>query len=92
MITDKLLLTFLIALIVIIFLMLFRVLKGPTVFDRLNGLGVIGTDTIVVLILLGFLEKRVNMYVDIAISYGILGFISLVVIAKYFKGKGDVKP
>jgi len=27
------------------------------------------------------------MYVDIAISYGILGFISLVVIAKYFEGR-----
>ena len=91
MVTEKLLLVFLLALIFIIFLMFLRVLKGPTVFDRLNGLGVIGTDTIVVLILLGFLEKRVNMYIDIAISYGILGFIGLVVIAKYFEGKGDVE-
>ncbi|MGI6588085.1 MAG: monovalent cation/H+ antiporter complex subunit F [Peptococcia bacterium] len=90
MITDKLLTVFLLALVFIVFLMLFRVLKGPTVFDRLNGLGVIGTDTIVILILIGFLEKRVDMYIDIAISYGVLGFISLVVIAKYFEGKGDV--
>jgi len=90
MISDKLLLVFLVALVFIVFLMLYRVLKGPTVFDRLNGLGVIGTDAILILILIGFLEKRVDMYIDIAISYGILGFISLVVIAKYFDGKGDV--
>ncbi|MDD4146672.1 MAG: monovalent cation/H+ antiporter complex subunit F [Clostridia bacterium] len=90
MISDQLLLVFLVALVFIVFLMLYRVLKGPTVFDRLNGLGVIGTDAILILILIGFLEKRVDMYIDIAISYGILGFISLVVIAKYFDGKGDV--
>lgn len=90
MISDKLLMFFLTALVLIVFLMFFRVLKGPTVFDRLNGLGVIGTDTIVILILIGFLEKRVDMYIDIAISYGVLGFISLVVIAKYFEEKGDV--
>ncbi|MDD4665894.1 MAG: monovalent cation/H+ antiporter complex subunit F [Clostridia bacterium] len=90
MVSDQLLLVFLVALVFIVFLMLYRVLKGPTVFDRLNGLGVIGTDAILILILIGFLEKRVDMYIDIAISYGILGFISLVVIAKYFDGKGDV--
>lgn len=96
MVSEKLLTFFLVVLIAIIFLMLYRVIKGPTVFDRLNGLGVIGTDTIVILILLGFLQKRVDMYIDIAISYGLLGFISLIVIAKYFntnrkeEGKGDV--
>lgn len=76
-------------LIFIVFLMSFRVFKGPTVFDRLNGLGVIGTDAILILILIGFLEGRIEMYVDIAISYAILGFISLIVIAKYLEGKGD---
>ncbi|HHX96920.1 MAG TPA: pH regulation protein F [Clostridia bacterium] len=75
----------------VVFLMLYRVLKGPTVFDRLNGLAVLGTNTIVILLLYGFLEKRVNMFVDIAISYGILGFVTLVVLAKYFEGKEDIE-
>ncbi|MDD2401029.1 MAG: monovalent cation/H+ antiporter complex subunit F [Clostridia bacterium] len=86
---DNFFVVLMVGLIFIVMLMLFRVFKGPTVFDRLNGLGVIGTDAIVILVLLGFLEKRVDMYVDIAISYAILGFISLVVIAKYLEGKGD---
>ncbi len=85
---DHLFIALIIGLLIIIILMLYRVIKGPTAFDRLNGLGVIGTDTILLLILFGFLNKRVEMYVDIAIAYGILGFISLVVLAKYIESKG----
>jgi len=87
MVSEKLLMFFLLTLIVIVFLMLYRVIKGPTVFDRLNGLGVMSTNTIVIIILIGFLQKRVDLFIDIAISYGLLGFITLVVIAKYFKVK-----
>jgi multicomponent Na+:H+ antiporter subunit F len=89
MIQDKFFTVLLVGLVVIVFSMLFRVFKGPTVYDRLNGLGVIGTDAILILILWGFLQKRVEMYVDIALSYAILGFISLVVLAKFLQGKGD---
>jgi len=79
-----------VGLVIVIFIMLFRVFQGPSVYDRLNGLGVIGTDTILLLVLIGYLDKRPDMYVDIALSYAILGFISLVVIAKYIGGKGDI--
>ncbi len=89
MLQDKFFTVLLVGLVVIAFSMLFRVFKGPTVYDRLNGLGVIGTDAILILILWGFLQKRVEMYVDIALSYAILGFISLVVLAKFLQGKGD---
>lgn len=81
----------LVAIILLVMIMLYRVFKGPTVFDRLNGLGVIGTDTILILLILGFLRGRVEMYVDIAISYALLGFISLVVLAKFLEGKGDAQ-
>ncbi len=74
---------FAIGLIVIICLMLYRVIKGPTVYDRLNGLGVIGSTVILLLITIGFIDERADMFVDIAIAYSLLGFISLIVIAKY---------
>lgn len=75
----------------VILAMLFRVFQGPSVYDRLNGLGVIGADTILLLILIGFIDKRPDMYTDISLSYAILGFISLVVIAKYVGRKGDLE-
>ncbi|QNB47068.1 pH regulation protein F [Thermanaerosceptrum fracticalcis] len=86
---DNLFVALVVGLVILVMLMMIRVFQGPTVYDRLNGLGVIGTDAILVLVLLGFLSGRADMYVDIAISYAILGFIGLVVIAKYLEGKGD---
>ena len=64
-----------VAVVVIIGLMLQRVFQGPTIYDRMNGLGVIGADTILLLVLFGYIDGRPDMYVDIAISYAILGFI-----------------
>ncbi len=69
--------------VVLVIMMLYRVIKGPTIFDRLNGLGVIGSEVIILLILIGFIDKRADMFVDIAISYALLGFVSLIVLAKY---------
>lgn len=86
---DTLFVALVVGLVILVMLMLIRVFKGPSVYDRLNGLGVIGTDAILILVLLGFLSGRADMYVDIAIAYAILGFIGLVVIAKYLEGKGD---
>ncbi|MDK2822330.1 MAG: multicomponent Na+:H+ antiporter subunit [Clostridia bacterium] len=87
---DNLFMALIVGLVIVIFIMLFRVFQGPSVYDRLNGLGVIGVDTILLVILIGYLNKRPDMFVDISISYAILGFISLVVIAKYIGGKGDI--
>ncbi|MGI6746716.1 MAG: monovalent cation/H+ antiporter complex subunit F [Anaerovoracaceae bacterium] len=88
---DNIFFALLVGLVVLIIMMLFRVFKGPTVFDRLNGLGVIGTDAIIILVIIGFLSGREEMFLDIAISYSILGFIASVVIAKYLGGKGESK-
>lgn len=76
-----------VAVVVIIGLMLQRVFQGPTIYDRMNGLGVIGADTILLLVLFGYIDGRPDMYVDIAISYAILGFICSVIVAKYMGGK-----
>lgn len=76
----------LVATIGLIILMLYRVFTGPTIYDRLNGLGVIGADTILLLVIIGYIDGRPEMYVDIAISYAVLGFVSSVVIARYIEG------
>ena len=76
-----------VSIIFVIAMMLQRVFQGPTVYDRMNGLGVIGADTILLLVLFGYVDNRPDMYVDIAISYAILGFICSVIVAKYMGGK-----
>ena len=71
----------------LIAVMMVRIFKGPTVFDRMNGLGIIGADVVLLLVLFGYIDNRPDMYVDIAISYAILGFITSVILAKYIGGK-----
>ena len=41
------------------------------------------------LVLIGFVDGRTDMYVDIAISYAVLGFITSVIVAKILGGRGD---
>lgn len=75
---------------IIISVPLIRVVKGPTVYDRLVGANAIATKTIVLICLIGFLYDRVDMFIDITLAYAILGFVGSLVIAKYFvSGKAD---
>jgi multicomponent Na+:H+ antiporter subunit F len=68
-------------------LSLYRVFRGPTAVDRLTGLGLIGTKTIALMIVLGVLTQRVDMFVDITLSYALMSFIGVLVLAKYFEQK-----
>ncbi len=68
-------------------LMLQRVFQGPTIFDRMNGLGVITADTILLIVLFGFLDNQPGMYVDLAMAYAMMGCLGSVVLAKYLGGK-----
>ncbi len=68
-------------------LSLYRVVRGPTALDRLTGLGLIGTKTIVLMVLLGVLTQRVEMFVDITLAYALISFIGVLILAKYFEQK-----
>lgn len=72
-----------IVLTVIIFLPLYRVVKGPTIFDRMLGAGAIGTKTMVLILAIGFLFNRLDMFVDITLAYAVLNFIGTIAIAKF---------
>lgn len=62
----------------------YRVIKGPTVFDRLVGANAIATKTIVLICLIGYVFGRIEMFIDITLAYAVLGFLSSLIIAKYF--------
>lgn len=68
-------------------LSLFRLLRGPTLWDRLTGLGLVGTKTIVLLLLIGSLTERQDIFVDITLSYTLVSFVGSLALAKYFEGK-----
>lgn len=79
-------------LVVAVLLPFYRVVIGPTVFDRMMGVGVIGTKTVVLVCLVGFAYQRLDMFIDIAISYAMLNYIGTVVVAKYLDNSGTREP
>ena len=71
----------------IMFLPLYRAIFGPTVLDRLIGVNAIGSKTTVLLILVGVIYGRVDMFVDIALAYALLNFIAVLAASRYFQKK-----
>jgi len=68
---------------------LYRGVFGPSVLDRLIGANAIGSKTVVLLILIGLIYGRVDMFVDIALAYAMLNFIAVLAASRYFqKRKG----
>ena len=68
---------------VIIFIPLYRLIAGPTLFDRVLGAGAIATKTMVIILVVGFAFGRIDMFIDITLAYAILNFIGVIAIAKY---------
>ena len=69
----------------LILISLYRAVAGPTVLDRLIGVNAIGSKTITLLILIGLIYRRVDMFVDIALAYAMLNFIAVLASARYFQ-------
>lgn len=79
----------------IMMLSLYRAVFGPTVLDRMIGVNAVGSKTTALLILIGLVYQRVDMFVDIALAYAMLNFIAVLAASRYFqkrKGLYDETP
>jgi multicomponent Na+:H+ antiporter subunit F len=72
------------ALLVTIALALTRATLGPTVFDRLQAANTIGTCSMLLLAVMGFLGGRPD-FLDLAIVYGLLNVLGTIAVLKYFR-------
>lgn len=73
-----------IAITLFIFISLYRVFRGPSVFDRLLAAGSIGSKALVLIVLIGFIYDRIDMFIDITLAYAVLNFVGTIALAKYF--------
>jgi len=62
-----------------------RIIRGPTLSDRVVGLDAATTITMVLLVMIGFFSNR-YIYLDVSLVYGVLAFLGVVAIARYFEG------
>jgi len=78
----------LVLLAILLVVYLYRVLQGPTIFDRVLGLNGISTKAIILLIVMGTYFERVDMFVDISTGYALLNLVGALAVAKYLERKG----
>lgn len=81
----------LITLTVLMVVYLYRVVRGPSVFDRVLGLNGISTKAIVLLVVIGTMYERVEMFVDISTGYALLNLVGALAVAKFLEERGAAR-
>lgn len=70
---------------------LYRVARGPTVYDRLIAVGVIGTNSVLLLVVIGLVFGRLELFVDLAIVYAMLNFVGVIAVGKYLEPRPEAE-
>jgi len=72
-------------------LVLIRLYRGPTVYDRVLAVNTFGTLTVLLIGVVGFLSGRPD-FLDIALLYALINFVGTIAILKFFRYRaiGDV--
>ena len=63
---------------------LVRVVRGPTVYDRILAVNVHGTMTVLLIAVTGYLTERPD-FLDLSIAYALLNFVGTLAALKYFR-------
>jgi len=74
------------ALIVTMALALARALLGPTVYDRVLAVNMLGTKTVLLLAVITFLFGRPD-FLDLALAYSLINFIGVLAVLEFFRGR-----
>lgn len=61
-----------------------RGIAGPTSLDRVVVLNVIGTKTVVIMVMMSFIYEEA-FFVDVALVYALISFIATICVAKYLE-------
>lgn len=72
------------AVLVTMALALVRAFAGPTLYDRILAVNSFGTKTVLMIAVLGFLMGRPD-FLDIALVYALINFISTIAVLKFFR-------
>lgn len=84
---------FILAIVLSAILTFYRVIKGPSLPDKIVAMNSIGVMFLLVLVLLSYYFER-KIFIDVALVYGVLLFIVVLIMTKYLRkpekgGVGD---
>ena len=72
------------SLLVVMALALIRAFLGPTLYDRILAVNNFGTKTVLLIAVMDFLSGRPD-FLDIAIVYALINFISIIGVLRFFE-------
>lgn len=78
-----------IAILVVMIMAITRAIMGPTLYDRILAVNMFGTKTVLLISVLGFVMGRPE-FLDIAIVYALINFISVIAVLRH-SGKSIFK-
>ena len=80
-----------VAVLITIALSLVRTFLGPSLYDRVLSVNAVGTKTVLLIGLMGFLTDRPE-FLDIALLYALINFIGTLAVLKFFRYRalGDI--
>jgi multicomponent Na+:H+ antiporter subunit F len=78
------------AILVVMVLAIVRGVMGPTFYDRILAVNMFGTKTVLLISLLGFVMGRPE-FLDIAIVYALINFVSVIGVLHYSE-YAEIKP
>jgi len=70
--------------LVAMFLVLQRAFSGPTAYDRILAANMMGTKTVLLIAVTGFLTGRPE-WLDIALIYALMSFVGIIAILRFSK-------
>jgi len=75
-----------IAILVTMALALIRAVLGPTVYDRVLAVNMIGTKTVLLLSVITFLAGRPD-FLDLALAYALINFIGVLAVLNFYRSR-----
>ena len=74
--------------VMLLFLLLYivRIVKGPSIWDRLLGMNLISTKIVIIIIIFASFQDTAYL-LDFAIVYVLLGFIGTIFISRFLLGR-----
>ena len=72
------------ALIAAMILALARAFAGPTVYDRILAVNHIGSQTVLLIAVMGFITERPD-FLDISLLYALINFVATIAVLRYVK-------
>jgi multicomponent Na+:H+ antiporter subunit F len=73
-----------VSIIIVMALALLRAFLGPTLFDRILAVNMFGTKTVLLVAVLGVMSHQ-SSYIDIALVYALINFVSIIAVLRFFE-------